>query len=86
MMNSPHRNAPAASSTWKPLFAMNCLKSANLRSPTRTDLWGGGVADGGSRTSFSSAFPTSASTEAISCSPNFLAMLLLIKSSESITL
>lgn len=56
--------------TCQPLFSRNCLKSDNFRSPTRTGLWGGGFDDGGSRISFSSSFPTSASTQAISCSPN----------------
>lgn len=58
-------------STCTPLLARNCLKSAILMSPTRTDLCGGAGVERGSKDNMPfSVFPTSASTQATSYSPS----------------
>lgn len=54
-------------STWIPLLLRKDLKSAIFRSPTSTDLCGGGEVEIGNKDSMPlSVFPTSASTQAIS--------------------
>lgn len=54
-------------STWMPFVAKSCLKSASRKSPTKTDLCGGGVSEGRSGSIPSDSWlPISPSTHATS--------------------